>query len=151
MPSQPLFASRSAVLTGRYPIRAGVPDNGPPLGPSERTIASLLKPAGYATALMARNAGASSRTLSIMVGGGLGSIMFLNVWMIIWPLQKKIIAAVKATAETGAAAPADQAKWARRAFLASRANAWLSVPMLFFMGAASHFPIFSTIDKVAAP
>ena len=77
--------------------------------------------------------------------------MFLNVWMIIWPLQKKIIAAVKATAETGAAAPADQAKWARRAFLASRANTWLSIPMLFFMGAASHFPIFSTIEKIASP
>jgi uncharacterized membrane protein len=106
---------------------------------------------GYATALMAKNGGASSRSISIMVGGGLGTIMFLNVWMIIWPLQKKIIAAVKATAETGAAAPADQAKWARRAFLASRTNAWLSVPMLFFMGAASHFPIFSTLEKVASP
>ena len=42
-------------------------------------------------------------------------------------------------------------KWARRAFLASRTNTWLSIPMLFFMGAASHFPIFSTIDKVDAP
>jgi arylsulfatase A-like enzyme len=46
--------SRSAVLTGRYPIRAGVPDNGPPLGPSERTIASLLKPAGYATGIFGK-------------------------------------------------------------------------------------------------
>ena len=86
-----------------------------------------------------------------MVGGGLGTIMFLNVWMIIWPLQKRIIAATKATAESGAPAPADMPKWARRAFLASRTNAWLSIPMLFFMGAASHFPIFSTIDKIAAP
>ncbi len=106
---------------------------------------------GYATALMAQKAGASSRTISIMVGGGFGTVMFLNVWMIIWPLQKKIIAAVKATAETGAAAPADQAQWARRAFLASRVNAWLSIPMLFFMGAASHFPIFNTLDKVVSP
>ncbi len=105
----------------------------------------------YATALMAQKGGSSSRTISIMVGGGLGTIMLLNVWMIIWPLQKRIIAAVKATAETGAAAPADQAKWARRAFLASRANTWLSIPMLFFMGAASHFPIFNTLEKVATP
>jgi uncharacterized membrane protein len=105
----------------------------------------------YATALMARNAGSSSRTISIMIGGGLGSIMFLNVWMIIWPLQKRIIAATKATAESGAPAPADLPKWARRAFLASRTNAWLSIPMLFFMGAASHFPMFSTIEKVVAP
>lgn len=106
---------------------------------------------GYATALMAEKGGSSSRSISIMLGGGIGTIMFLNVWMVIWPLQKRIIAAVKATAETGAAAPADQAKWARRAFLASRTNAWLSVPMLFFMGAASHFPIFSTIEKAVAP
>src|SRR5438046_566062 len=41
--------SRAALLTGRYPIRAGVPDNGPPLRRTEQTIASLLKPAGYAT------------------------------------------------------------------------------------------------------
>jgi uncharacterized membrane protein len=101
----------------------------------------------YATALMARNAGSSSRSISIMIGGGLGTVMFLNVWMVIWPLQKKIIAATKATVETGAAAPADQPAWARRAFLASRTNAWLSVPMLFFMGAASHFPIFGVIPQ----
>ncbi len=81
------------------------------------------------------------------MGGGFGTIMFMNVWMIIWPLQKKILAATKATAETGAPAPPDQPLWARRAFLASRTNTWLSVPMLFFMGAASHFPIFSVIAK----
>jgi len=92
-----------------------------------------------------REQGASSRSLSILIGGGLGTVMFMNVWMIIWPLQKKIIAATRATAETGAPAPPDQAKWARRAFLASRMNTWLSIPMLFFMGAASHFPIFATV------
>ena len=43
--------SRAALLTGRYPIRAGVPNNGPPLQHSEQTIASLLKPAGYATGI----------------------------------------------------------------------------------------------------
>jgi uncharacterized membrane protein len=114
-------------------------------------IAVVVLFISYATALMVHDKGASSRTISIMIGGGLGSIMFLNVWMIIWPLQKRIIAATKATAETGAPAPADLPKWARRAFLASRTNAWLSIPMLFFMGAASHFPMFSTIEKVVAP
>jgi uncharacterized membrane protein len=88
--------------------------------------------------------GGSNRTMAIGVGGGLGTIMFINVWSIIWPLQKKIIAATRATAESGAPAPADLPKWARRAFLASRTNAWLSIPMLFFMGAASLFPIFGT-------
>lgn len=89
--------------------------------------------------------GGSNRTIAIAIGGGMGYVMFMNVWMIIWPLQQKIIAATKATAETGAPAPAEMPKWARRAFLASRTNAWLSVPMLFFMGAASHFPIFGAV------
>ncbi len=91
--------------------------------------------------------GGSNRTIAIAIGGGMGYVMFMNVWMIIWPLQRKIIAATKATAETGAPAPADMPKWARRAFLASRTNAWLSIPMLFFMGAASHFPIFGAIPQ----
>jgi uncharacterized membrane protein len=94
-----------------------------------------------------REQGASSRSISILIGGGLGTVMFMNVWMIIWPLQKKIIAATRATAESGAPAPPEMPQWARRAFLASRTNAWLSIPMLFFMGAASHFPIFSVITK----
>lgn len=107
-------------------------------------VAVLVVVAAWVVVPIMRNGG-SNRTMAISVGGGLGLMMFMNVWMIIWPLQKKIIAAVRATAETGAPAPPDQAKWARRAFLASRMNTWLSVPMLFFMGAASHFPIFSTL------
>ena len=91
--------------------------------------------------------GGSNRTIAIAIGGGIGYVMFMNVWMIIWPLQQKIIAATKATAESGAPAPADMPKWARRAFLASRTNAWLSIPMLFFMGAASHFPIFGAVPQ----
>jgi uncharacterized membrane protein len=87
------------------------------------------------------SANTSWKVLAIAIGGGMGIIMFMNVWMIIWPLQKKIIAATKAQAEAGTAPPADMPAWARRAFLASRTNAWLSVIMLFYMGAASHFPI----------
>ncbi len=74
---------------------------------------------------------ASNKTLSIGIGGAMGLIMLLNVWGIIWPSQKRIIAG---TAGTGPAAPPELA---RRAFLASRTNAWLSLPMLFFM-ASSH-------------
>jgi uncharacterized membrane protein len=73
---------------------------------------------------------ASNKTLSIGVGGALGLIMLLNVWGIIWPAQKRIIAA------TAAGTP-PEAALARRAFLASRTNAWLSLPLLFFM-ATSH-------------
>jgi len=70
---------------------------------------------------------ASNSTLSIGVGGALGLIMLLNVWGIIWPNNKRILAA---TAGTGPAAPPELA---RQAFLASRTNAWLSLPMLLFM------------------
>jgi uncharacterized membrane protein len=100
-----------------------------------------------ALAVYGRGQGASSRSLSILIGGGIGTVMFMNVWMIIWPLQKKIIAATIATAQSGTPAPAEMAQWGRRAFLASRTNSWLSIPMLFFMGAASHFPIFSVLAK----
>jgi uncharacterized membrane protein len=109
-------------------------------------IAVLVLLASWGAVSYMRNGG-SNRTVAIAIGGGMGYVMFMNVWMIIWPLQQKIIAATKATAETGAPAPADMPKWARRAFLASRTNAWLSVPMLFFMGAASHFPIFGTVPQ----
>lgn len=76
----------------------------------------------------------------ISLGAGLGSIMWFNVWFIIWPNQKKIITSVK----TGQA-PADLAAITRRAFLASRLNTYLSVPMLFCMGAASHLPSFNIV------
>lgn len=71
---------------------------------------------------------ASNKTLSIGVGGAMGIMMMLNVWGIIWPNNKRIIAA---TAGTGPAAPPELA---REAFLASRTNAWMSLPMLLFMG-----------------
>jgi uncharacterized membrane protein len=71
---------------------------------------------------------ASNKTLSIGVGGAYGIVMLLNVWGIIWPNNKRILAA---TAGTGPAAPPELA---RQAFIASRTNAWLSLPMLLFMG-----------------
>jgi len=70
----------------------------------------------------------------IGVGAWLGTIMLLNVWGIIWPNQKKILGIVPATDE--------QKNKARRvAFLASRTNTALSVPMLFFMVAQTHIPM----------
>jgi len=74
---------------------------------------------------------ASNKAYSIGIGGALGFVMLLNVWGIIWPNNKRILAA---TAGTGPAAPPELA---RQAFIASRTNTWLSLPMLFFM-ATSH-------------
>ena len=74
---------------------------------------------------------ASNKAYSIGIGGAMGFVMLLNVWGIIWPNNKRIIAGI---AGTGPAAPPELA---RQAFIASRTNAWLSLPMLFFM-ASSH-------------
>jgi len=84
----------------------------------------------------------SNRLLAIGIGGGMGWVMMLNVWGVIWRAQKKIIQWTAANAANGTAIP-DKAKYlARQAFLTSRANFVLSFPMLFLMGAASHYPMF---------
>ncbi len=74
--------------------------------------------------------------LTILTGAGMGTLMFLNVWLIIWPNQKIVIA--KANGENVAQ---DVAACGARAALASRTNTLFSIPMLFFMGAASHLPL----------
>ena len=68
---------------------------------------------------------------TIGMGAWLGTIMLFNVWVFIWPNQKKILGMVSATDQ-------EKAKARRVAFLASRTNTLLSIPMLLFMGAASH-------------
>ncbi len=76
----------------------------------------------------------------ILLGATLGSIMWFNVWFIIWPSQKKLITWTK-----NAQAPAEMAGIANTALMASRINTFLSMPMLFCMGAASHLPVFNFI------
>ena len=71
-----------------------------------------------------------------MTGALMGSLMWFNVWFIIWPRQKLMIAAAQ-----GGPAVENAPAVARRAFLASRTNTLLSIPLLFLMGAASHLPI----------
>jgi uncharacterized membrane protein len=93
------------------------------------TGAAYLMRAGhlsFADAFMLKGASAV-----IGVGAWLGTIMFLNVWGIIWPNQKKVLGIVPAD-------DAEKAKAARRAFLASRTNTMLSFPMVFFMVAGPH-------------
>ncbi|HJQ63295.1 MAG TPA: urate hydroxylase PuuD [Burkholderiales bacterium] len=72
---------------------------------------------------------------AIGIGAWLGTIMLFNVWVLIWPNQKKILGLVPAT-------DPEKAKARRVAFLASRTNTMLSIPMLFFMAAAGHQGIF---------
>ena len=70
----------------------------------------------------------------IMMGATLGTIMWFNVWFIIWPIQKKRIGWLKAGEKNSAADGLT-----RKAFLASRTNTYLSGPMLFAMLAAVNF------------
>lgn len=62
----------------------------------------------------------------IGIGAWLGTIMLFNVWVLIWPNQQKILGMKPASDE-------EKAKARRVAFLASRTNTMLSIPMLFFM------------------
>ena len=75
----------------------------------------------------------------ILTGGLMGTLMWANVWFVIWPAQQVVIASADRVAGGGEAIPEAAARGAR-AGLASRTNTLLSIPMLFFMGSASHFP-----------
>src|SRR5438874_13734758 len=68
---------------------------------------------------------------SIGLAAWLGTIMWANVWFVIWPNQKKVLGMVTVSPEEKAAA-------AKAAGMASRINTMLSIPMLYFMVAQSH-------------
>jgi uncharacterized membrane protein len=76
----------------------------------------------------------------ITTGMILGLIMASNVWFIIWPNQKIVIQSATQAASGGQALPNAAAAGAK-AGLASRTNTLFSIPLLFFMGAASHLPM----------
>ena len=78
-------------------------------------------------------------TWVILLGGIIGSVMWANVWFVIWPNNKIVIQNAIDTAAGKPANPAAAPAGARGG-LASRTNVVLSIPMLWFMGAASHMP-----------
>jgi len=67
----------------------------------------------------------------IGIGAWLGTIMLFNVWVLIWPNQKKILGMVEATPEQIAGAK-------KTALMASRTNTLLSIPMLMCMTGHMH-------------
>ena len=78
----------------------------------------------------------TSPGLWISLGALFGTVMWFNVWFIIWPAQQKLITWTKE-----GQSPPEQAATARTALYASRTNVFLSVPMLFGMLAgAGHYP-----------
>jgi uncharacterized membrane protein len=97
-------------------------------------VAVLTYAAGWLFVNRTPVGGDDIHVISIGVGGGFGIVMLFNVWGIIWPNNKKIIRGTLAGTP-----PANAAALARQAFLASRTNFFLSVPLLFYMAASSHF------------
>jgi uncharacterized membrane protein len=69
--------------------------------------------------------------MTIGVGAWLGTIMLFNVWVLIWPNQKKVLGMVEASAE-------EVARAKNIAFLASRSNTLMSIPMVMSMVGAGH-------------
>lgn len=86
--------------------------------------------------------------IKILTGSLFGTLMFLNVWLVIWPNQKVIIASAEGVGQ-GKPADPNAAISAGKALLASRTNTMFSIPMLFFMGAAPHLPISINTENSA--
>ncbi len=80
---------------------------------------------------------------AVFTGGIIGSIMWANVWFVIWPAQQVVIASATQVSKGGQAIPEAAARGQRAGFT-SRTNTLFSIPMLFFMGAASHFTLFAS-------
>jgi len=80
---------------------------------------------------------------TILSGMILGLVMLFNVWMLIWPNQRRII-------ETTRAGGKPDPGWGKTALYVSRANFALSFPMLFFMASSSHYPMDWPAIVVAA-
>ena len=88
-------------------------------------------------------------TVDIIIGSVMAILMFLNVWLIIWPNQKILIASNEQIAGGGEALP-EAAAAAPKAALASRTNTLFSIPMLYFMGSSAHLPNGSMMSEMNA-
>jgi len=128
-----------------YPFQ--LPSKGILDNPWVRTIAiaAIVIAASWTALVLNASPQSSNSHLSISVGGGLGLLMLLNAWGIVWRAQKRLIAWTRASVEQGTPMPPEAARLARWAFIASRVGFWLSFPMLFFMGAADHYSFLSGI------
>jgi uncharacterized membrane protein len=67
----------------------------------------------------------------IGIGMYIGTLMLANLWLVLWPHQKKVLGFVPAPLE-------ERLRCARITHLSSRTNTMLSIPLLFFMAAGSH-------------
>ena len=88
-------------------------------------------------------------TVDIVIGSVMAILMFLNVWLIIWPNQQILIASNEQIAGGGEAL-SEAAAAAPKAALASRTNTLFSIPMLYFMGSSAHLPNGSMTSEMNA-
>lgn len=109
------------------------------------SIAALVAAASWIVLALNSSPQSSNSHLSISVGGGLGLLMLLNTWGVVWRVQKRLIEWTRQSAEHGTPMPPEAERLARWGYIASRVGFWLSFPMLFLMGAADHFPFLSGI------
>lgn len=105
----------------------------------------IILAASYLYVALNQHGWESNRMLAIGVGGGMGWFMMLNVWGLLWRMQKKVIRWTTANLANGTPIPAEAQKAARLSFLVSRMNFVLSFPLLFFMAVASHYPLFANV------
>ena len=142
-----VFASFFAIWTVAWAIQYAmvIPSKGPLNNGVVQAILNAILLVGASWLFLSINSRGweSNRLLAIGIGGGLGWMMMLNVWGVVWRINKKIIRWTKESAETGKPMPEQAAPLARQAFLISRISFWMSLPLLFFMGAASHYPMFA--------
>lgn len=110
-------------------------------------IAVVVIAASWAILEINADPRASNADLAISIGGGLGLLMLLNTWGVVWRVQKRLIAWTRTAVEQGQPMPAEADRMARWALFASRVGFWLSFPMLFFMAAAEHYPFLSGLPK----
>jgi uncharacterized membrane protein len=91
----------------------------------------LARSANFLNAFTLGHGGQNGYGLIIGIGAWLGTIMLFNVWVFIWPNQKKILGIVPASDE-------EKARARKIAGNASRTNFVLSIPMLLCMASATH-------------
>jgi uncharacterized membrane protein len=99
--------------------------------------------AAWANLSLVAGPATSNRTLCISVGGGIGTVMFMAAWGIVWRAQKKLIAWTRAAVEQGTPMPAEAAELQKTLGIMTVIGCWLTIPLLFFMEASSHFPFLS--------
>lgn len=124
----------SAIGFASLPVAFGVYDAlwKSPLGKNE-TVAAVISFVLVVALAFGLNMVMPGRAVLIHVGAIFGTIMASNVWMRIWPNQRKIIAAIAEGKAPDAALPAI-------AGLRSKHNTYMSMPLMFFM-VSNHYPL----------